>query len=138
MDRGSKDVGDNIVASVKSVPGTRNRRPAAALALLVSVVALAGCAKNAPQDTWKPAGENAQRIQDLQWWVFAIAGLVGVVVFGFVILIVIKFRDRGQAMPEQTHGRPALEIGLTILPALILVGVGIPTISTVFKLSKTS
>ena len=40
-------------------------------------------------------------------------------------------------MPEQTHGKPALEIALTILPALILVGVGIPTVSTIFELAKT-
>ena len=33
-------------------------------ALLAGVVLLGGCAKNAPQDTWKPAGTNAQHIQD--------------------------------------------------------------------------
>jgi cytochrome c oxidase subunit 2 len=41
-------------------------------------------------------------------------------------------------MPTQTHGKPALEIGLTILPAVILIAVGIPTVSTVFSLNKTS
>ena len=34
------------------------------------------CADNAPQDTWQPEGDNAQKIHDLQWPVFAIAGVV--------------------------------------------------------------
>ena len=104
----------------------------------IGAMFLSGCAKNAPQDTWDPAGENARRIQNLQWPIFMIAGIVGVIVFVFVAFIVVRYRDKGQAMPEQTHGKPALEIALTILPALILIGVGIPTVSTIFKLAKTS
>ena len=49
------------------------------------MVALLSCAKDAPQDTWKPAGDNAQIIQDLQWWVFLIAGIVGLLVFATVL-----------------------------------------------------
>ena len=49
-----------------------------------------------------------------------------------------RFRDRGQAIPEQTHGKPALEIILTILPALILIGVAIPTVGTMMALNKTT
>lgn len=116
-------------------PRTRAR----VFALLGSVAAAAlvsGCAKNAPQDTWKPKGENAQKIQDLQWPVFLVAGIVGVIVFVVVAYCVIRFKDRGQPMPEQTHGKPALEIALTILPALILAGVGIPTVKTIFDLAK--
>jgi len=100
-------------------------------------VLVAGCAEDAPQDTFDPAGPNAQKIQDLQVPVFLLAGLVGVIVFAFVAIIVVKFRDRGQAIPEQTHGKPALEIGLTILPALILIGVAIPTVGTILALSET-
>jgi cytochrome c oxidase subunit 2 len=99
---------------------------------------LAGCATNAPQDTWQPKGSNAQKIDDLQKPVFAIAGIVGVIVMAAVGYCVFRFRDRGQAMPEQTHGKPALEIGMTILPALILTGVGIFTFRTIFDLAKTS
>ena len=69
---------------------------------------------------------------------FIVAGVVGVIVFAVIIFVMIRFRDRGQEMPKQTHGKPALEIVLTIIPALILIGVGIPTVSTVFSLAKTS
>ena len=51
---------------------------------------------------------------------------------------VLRYRDRGQPIPKQTHGRPALEIGLTILPAVILIGVAIPTVGTLMALSKTT
>jgi cytochrome c oxidase subunit II len=110
----------------------------AAVVVLAAAALLGGCATNAPQDTWKPAGENAQTIQDLQYPIFVIAGVVGLIVFGVIIYVVWRYRDRGQEMPVQTHGRPALEIFLTIIPALILIGVGIPTVSTVFSLNKTS
>jgi cytochrome c oxidase subunit 2 len=100
-------------------------------------VLVAGCAQDAPQDTWDPAGPNAQKINDLDWIVFPIAGIVGVIVLTFVAIIVVKFRDRGQAIPEQTHGKPALEIALTILPALILIGIAIPTVGTIMALNET-
>jgi cytochrome c oxidase subunit 2 len=100
-------------------------------------VLVAGCAQDAPQDTWDPAGPNAERINDLDLIVFPIAGIVGLIVFGFVGYIVFKFRDRGQPIPEQSHGKPALEIGLTILPALILIGIAIPTVGTIMALNET-
>jgi cytochrome c oxidase subunit 2 len=108
------------------------------IGLVVGLAALAaGCAKDAQQDTWDPAGENAQMIHDLQWPVFAIAGVVMLIVFAAVLFIVIRFRDRGQEMPEQTHGKPALEIALTILPALILIGIAIPSVTTLMALNKS-
>ena len=108
----------------------RRGLPLAGLALF-----LAGCAKDAPQVTWQPAGPNAQKIDNLQRPVFYVAGVVLVIVVVAVVYAVFRFRDRGQEIPEQTHGKPALEIGLTILPALILIGIGIPTVATIFSLA---
>lgn len=101
------------------------------------LLVLAGCAKDAPQDTWQPAGDNARKIQNLSWPVFAIAGVVFLIVLGAVGWCIFRYRDHGQPIPKQTHGRPALEIGLTILPALILIGVAIPTVGTLMALAKT-
>jgi len=117
---------------------TARRRTLSSLGALAALVVLGGCAENAPQDTWSPAGENAQRIDNLQRPIFYVAGIVFLIVVVAVAYCIVRFRDKGQPMPEQTHGKPALEIALTILPALILVGVGIPTVSTIFKLAKTS
>jgi cytochrome c oxidase subunit 2 len=116
---------------------TRHRVAAFALAGGIAAL-LAGCANNAPQDTWQPEGDNSRKIHNLQWPVFLVAGLVGLAVAAAVIWCVWRYRDRGQPIPKQTHGRPSLEIGLTILPALILVGVAIPTVGTLMALSKTN
>ena len=125
----------NSATTVGSVtPGARIAR-LSAVAMLAAIVA--GCAQDAPQDTWQPAGSNARQINDLDVWVFSIAGIVGVAVFSVLGFAVWKYRDRGQPIPEQTHGKPALEIGLTILPALILIGIAIPTVGTIMDLNKT-
>ena len=125
---------DQPVSTVRNV----KQRSVVGLAVIAAAGLLGGCARNAPQDTFQPAGENAQKIQNLQLPVFIVAGIVGAIVFGVLLFVVIRFRDRGQEMPEQTHGKPALEIFLTIIPAVILIGVGIPTVSTVFSLAKSS
>lgn len=123
---------------LRSASTFRNMSRRARVGLVAGLGLLAaGCAEDAAQDTWDPAGPNAQDIHNLQWPVFLIAGVVGVIVLTFVAIIIVKFRDRGQAIPEQTHGKPALEIGLTILPALILIGVAIPTVGTIMALNET-
>ncbi len=121
-------------ATVIRVPS--RRRLLLAVGALVAVM-LSACAEDAAQDTWQPEGENANRIHNLQWPVFAIAGVVGLLVFLAIVWIVIRYRDRGQPIPEQSHGKPALEIALTILPALILVGVAVPTVGTLMALAET-
>ena len=97
---------------------------------------LTGCAKNAPQDTFQPAGPNARSIDDLQRLLFYVSGAVGLIVFAVILAAVIKFKDRGQDIPEQSHGNPKLEIALTILPAVILAIVAVPTVTKVFELDK--
>ena len=124
---------DQSVSTVRFV----KQRSAIVLAVVAAAALLGGCAQNAPQDTWQPAGETPARSRTCSCPVFLIAGIVGVIVFAVIIFVVIRFRDRGQEMPKQTHGKPALEIALTIIPAVILIGVGIPTVSTVFALAKT-
>jgi len=119
---------------------TLNARRARALAITTLVGAsmfLAGCAKDAPQDVFQPKGENAADINNLQYMVFGIAGVVGVIMTVLFVVTMTKFRDKGQPIPEQSHGKPALEITLTIIPALILSVVGVFTFRGVFDLAET-
>ena len=115
----------------------RRRRLLTLAGVAAGALAVAGCANDAPQDTWQPAGPNAEMIDNLQQPVFLVAGIVGVIVFLAVAWAVFRYRDRGQAIPEQTHGKPAVEITLTVIPVLILIGVAIPTARTIFDLAKT-
>ncbi len=108
-----------------------------AIAVTLGSAVLAGCATNAPQDTWKPAGENAQKIQNLQWPVFLTAGVVGVIVMAAIGIIVLRFRDKGQPIPEQTHGKAWLEYMFIAIPAVILAAIAIPTVGLVMALNST-
>jgi len=123
----------DTVSPVKSL----TRRISTIVAGAAGAVVLAGCAQNAPQDTWQPKGDNAQKINALDKIVFPIAGIVGVLVFAFAVYTFVKFRDRGQAVPTQSHGKPIVEIILTIVPALILTVVGVFTFRTIMDLAET-
>jgi cytochrome c oxidase subunit 2 len=106
--------------------------------LAVGGLALASCAQDAPQDTWDPAGENAQKIHDLQWPIFAVAGVVGVIVMVVVLLAVFRFRDRGQPIPEQSHGNPIIEYTFIALPAALLAVIAGFTVNTILDLNETA
>jgi len=107
------------------------------LAVTGTTAFLVSCATNAPQDTWQPKGPNAKMIDDLQQPVFAVAGIIGIIVAAAVGFAIWRYKDRGQPIPEQTHGKPALEITLTVIPALILAVVGVFTFRVIFDLART-
>jgi cytochrome c oxidase subunit 2 len=89
--------------------------------------------------TLSPQGESAQIIQDLVSPVFIVAGIVLVLVMVAVGYIVFRFRDTGDddgEVPAQLHGNNTLEIGWTILPALILLVVSVLTVSAIRDLEQ--
>ncbi len=108
------------------------------LALVPLGLLLASCAPHASQDTLKPAGPYAQEIKNLFVPVFWVAVVVFVIVEGGIVLIVIKYRHRKgrDRMPAQTHGNTRLEVGWTILPAVVLAFVTVPTVATIWDLAR--
>jgi cytochrome c oxidase subunit 2 len=117
---------------------TNPPRPVRNAALLaLGALALSACATDAPQDTWAPAGPDAQKIHDLQWPIFMVAGIVGLIVFAAVMYCVVRFKDRGQPIPEQSHGKTWLEIVFIVIPAVMLAAIAVPTVATVMALNKT-
>ena len=55
---------------------------------------------------------------------------------GAILLAVFLFRDRpGAKEPRQVHGNTKLEVLWTAIPALILAGIAIPTVRSVFDLT---
>lgn len=80
----------------------------------------------------------ANRINSLFWPVFWIAVIVFVLVEGLLVVALVRFRRRGgrPGMPVQVHGNRRLEITWTIIPAILLLGVAIPTVGTIFSLSR--
>jgi cytochrome c oxidase subunit 2 len=108
------------------------------LGLLALALLLAACAPHASQDTLKPAGPTAQSEKNLFVPVFWIAVAVFVIVEGAILLIVIRYRHRKgrDRLPPQIHGNTRLEIGWTILPAVVLAFVMVPTVSLIWDLAK--
>lgn len=109
------------------------------LALAGLVLFLGACASDAPQDSLEPEkGSVAEDIQNLVSPVFGIAALVFVIVEVGVLVILWKFRNHNDhdddELPEQVHGHLALELGWTILPALILTVVAVLTVMTIFDI----
>jgi cytochrome c oxidase subunit 2 len=67
--------------------------------------------------------------------VFGIAVAVFVIVEGLLVYAIVKFRHRPGREAAQFHGNTRLEVILTLIPALILAGIAVPTIKTIFELS---
>ncbi len=100
-------------------------------------LALSACAEKAPLTTLEPKGPKARAIDNLVNPVFLIAGVVFVLVQGGVLFLAWRFRKRKDddgSLPTQTHGNFKLEIGWTILPALLLAGVGGASVLTLLDL----
>jgi cytochrome c oxidase subunit 2 len=111
--------------------------------LVGTAVLLSGCAlvdvEDNPLTTFEPKGIFSRQIDDLFWLVFAVAAVVFFLVMGGLVVITFVFRDRkkeGRKEPKQLHGSPKLEVLWTVIPALILAGLAVPTVSSVFDLTK--
>jgi cytochrome c oxidase subunit II len=113
-----------------------------ALVVLVPLLLfLSACASDAPQDTLEPEGPIARKIDNLVNPVFIVAAVVFVLVEFGALYLALKFRQRKDddpdELPGQTHGNTKLEIGWTVLPALLLGFVAFATLATLFDINDT-
>jgi len=98
---------------------------------------LSACIADAPLDSLDPAGPVAEKIDGLWWLVFWIAAAIFVLVQGAILIISFVFRDKeGRKEPKQIHGNNKLEVLWTAIPALILAGIAVPTVQTIFELTE--
>ncbi len=141
-----RDPGDTVRAGspspsseeLRETEGTVRNRLLWATAGIGLLLLLSGCAPDATQDTLQPQGPYAQKLKDLFIPVFWVAVFVFIVVEGGIVWIAIRYRHRKgrERMPAQIHGNTRLEIGWTIAPALILAGVMVPTVATIWDLAR--
>ena len=121
---------------------SHRRATALRTALVIGLVlGLAACGRtdiaDYPLDALSPDGPVAAE-QDALWrMVFPIAVVVFVLVQGLILFAVFRFRDRGDGtLPKQVEGNTRLEIMWTIVPAVILAGIAVPTIGSIFSLAE--
>lgn len=106
--------------------------------LAMAMLLLAGCATDAPQDALSPQGPIARMQDDLWNLVYPIAVGVFIFVQAGLLFVMWRFRSRGDntSVPAQLHGNTRLELLWTIIPALILAAVAVPTTRTIFTLAE--
>jgi len=107
--------------------------PLTAIFLLI----LSACGRK-DLSTLNPQGPVAETQYDLMKLSIGIMTLVVVVVFAICIYVLIKFRRRkgDKTIPKQVEGNHTLEIIWTVIPLILLLILGVPTIQHVFGLAK--
>jgi cytochrome c oxidase subunit 2 len=117
---------------------SRGRRLVLVAVAAVALV-LAACSevKNNGQNSLEPKGPKAQQIYDLFVPILIIAIVVGIAIIVATVFVALKFRYRKgtNENPKQVHGNTRLEIGWTVLPALLLAIIAVPTVATIFDLA---
>jgi cytochrome c oxidase subunit II len=120
-------------------------------ALVLPALTLAACVEHVEQDPadggtrpqdfiFEPIGRYAVEVDRLWWPVFWIAVGVFVLVMGLLLYAILRYRERPDEdppeLPKQIHGNPRLEAIWTVIPAVILAVVAVPTVRTIFLLAE--
>jgi cytochrome c oxidase subunit 2 len=102
--------------------------------LAVVAVAVLACARDYPQTTLLPRSDFAHLLDATFRKTVYLAVIVFVLVEGALLFAIWKFRARpGAPEPTQTHGNTTLEIVWTMIPAVILALIAVPTVRTIFR-----
>lgn len=116
----------------------RARRSVSAALMPVFVLGLAACT-GLPNTTFGAHSEVGRAEDRLTYLLLILGGIVFVLIEGALIFAVVKFRARpNAAVPKQTHGNARLEVTWTLIPALILAVIAIPSIRTIFQTEATA
>ena len=129
-----------VPRAVAAPRASRPRRSAAAAsALLITNLAFTACSAggNYPQTTFRPVSEFGDALNGVFYNTVAWTMAILVIVIALIIYAAFRFRERpGAPAPKQIHGNTRLEIGWTIVPALVVVFIGVPTVRTIFETQR--
>jgi cytochrome c oxidase subunit 2 len=94
-----------------------------------------GCSpEHYPQTTLLPRGDFARIADDLLDTTVKWALLVFVLVEGVLIYAIFRYRGKpDDPEPHQTHGNTTVEIIWTVIPAIILAAIAVPTVRAIFQ-----
>ncbi|HMC55481.1 MAG TPA: cytochrome c oxidase subunit II [Gemmatimonadaceae bacterium] len=117
------------------MPADSRPRRLATAALTVALAALlAACAEN-PNSVFHSRTDFNREVGSL----FKLLIWLGTIVFVFteamLLIALVKFRSRPGVTrePEQVHGNTKLEILWTLIPAVVLAIIAVPTVRTIFR-----
>jgi cytochrome c oxidase subunit 2 len=103
--------------------------------LCLALLAVLGCSpERYPQTALRPLSDFARIGDHVQDQTFYWAVGVFVLVEGALLYAIFKFRGRpDDPEPHQIHGNTTVEIIWTIIPALILAFIAVPTVKGIFQ-----
>ena len=111
----------------------RLRRLASYALIAAFAVAALACNEAHPNTTLVPHSDLGREIDFLWDRLLLLGTIVFILVEGVLIYVVFRYRRReNQPAPPQTHGSTKLEIAWTLIPAVILVFIAVPTVRTIF------
>ncbi len=132
---------DRVVRTSTS-PGNRARRGFASRLMtlgtlaVTAILVLTACGPDElkPYSTTSPASPIGDQIQDLYKLVFWLALIVFIGIQFVIVYASMRFRKKETTgnRPPQIHGNTRLEIAWTIIPAVVLLVILIPTITTMY------
>jgi len=114
----------------------------AALAAIPLLSLLAGAARAQAPKPWEmnlqPAfSPVAESIHSLHDFVLIIITVITIFVAALLVWVMVKYNRKANPTPSQTSHHTGLEIAWTILPALILVAIAIPSFRLVYFQDRT-
>jgi cytochrome c oxidase subunit 2 len=110
------------------------RRGAGLGAVAVAALALTACGDEKPYSHITPRTNEADKIQSLYILIFWMAVVVFIGVQFLILYTALRFRQRRRLAdrPEQVHGNTRLEIAWTIVPAIVLLIIFVPTVAVLY------
>jgi cytochrome c oxidase subunit 2 len=99
------------------------------LTSLLLLIALSGFTACSTQlTTFEPRSDAAERTHAIYILLVVLASLIGAGVLAAMVYIMIRFRAKPGRQASQTHGNTTIEIIWTIIPAGILLLIGVPSV----------
>ena len=86
------------------------------------------------QPQYSPIGHQANALHHGLVWVMAIISIFVLILF---VIVVVKFNKRANPVPSKTSHNTLIEVVWTVVPALILLGIAIPSIGLLSAQYKT-
>ena len=80
---------------------------------------------------------TSREIYALHMQVLWVCVVIGVVVYGAMIVAIVRFRKNAGAKPAKFTHSAALEVVWTVIPAVILVAMAVPAAETLVRMSDT-
>jgi cytochrome c oxidase subunit 2 len=107
--------------------------------LCLLALVLAGCSPDHyPQTALRPLSDFAKIGDDIQTTTFKWAVAVFILVEGALVYAIFRFRGKpNDPEPHQIHGNTTIEIIWTVIPALILAAIAVPTVKGIFETNAT-